>query len=81
MLGDVGSVCRAFLPAWKVVFASGASQALVFGPESVEKRALNVWKCAGNFVTLRCRNYMDSGMARYINPFTDVGFKRIFGQE
>lgn len=24
---------------------------------------------------------MDSGMARYINPFTDVGFKRIFGQE
>ena len=20
-------------------------------------------------------------MARYINPFTDVGFKRIFGQE
>ena len=78
MRGQVGA---GFFPAWQTVFASGAFGASSSGPENAEKRGLNVWKCAGNFVTLRCRNYMDSGMARYINPFTDVGFKRIFGQE
>ena len=32
-----------------------------------------------DFFIYLCRKYCD--MAKYINPFTDVGFKRIFGQE
>ena len=59
MLGGVGSVCRAFLPAWKEVFASGAFGASSSGPQNAEKKGLNVWKSVGNFVTLRCRGWVD----------------------
>ena len=44
-----------------------------------------IWCCTKIFVSLPpityCSTLISHAMSKYINPFTDVGFKKIFGQE